>query len=132
MDCLLLGSSWKEVHLRQYRTPEDTVRIGQRLGDLEVVVALGDEELYGFACRLHGRREVAGLALELRRLERAVGDDDGGVEPVEMTLRAERLLDLVGELDVGAACRETHGLQIEHATAAQPALHRVGRKIEVL
>jgi hypothetical protein len=43
-----------------------------------VVVALPDEELHGLPGRLHRRREVARLALELRRLQRAVGDDDGG------------------------------------------------------
>ncbi len=49
-----------------------------------------------------------------------------------MTLRARRLLDLVGELDVRAARREAHRLQVEHAAAAEPALHRVGRETEVL
>lgn len=46
------------------------------------------------------------LALKLRCLEGAIRDDDGGVELVEMTLRAQRLLYLVRELDIRAARRE--------------------------
>src|SRR5439155_26496163 len=112
--------------------PQHTVGTRERLGDLEVVVAFADEQLHRFAGCLDRRSEFARLALELWCLECAVGDDDGGVELVEMTLRAQRLLDLVGELDIRAARRETNRLQVEETTAAQPAFDRVHREIEVL
>ena len=49
-----------------------------------------------------------------------------------MALRAQRVLHLVGELDVAAARGEAHGLEVEHAAATQAALHGVEREIEVL
>src|SRR5947207_3323126 len=52
-----------QLHLRQHRAAQETVRVGDRLGNLEVVVALADEDLDGFARGLHRRREVARLAL---------------------------------------------------------------------
>ena len=54
-----LGSSLGQVHLRHHRATQETVGISERLGDLEVVVAFGDEDLHGFACCLHRRSEVA-------------------------------------------------------------------------
>src|SRR5437773_2396405 len=119
---LRLASSSSEAHLLQDRAAKEAVRIGQRFDDLEVVVAIGDEELHRFACRLHCRGEVARLTLEFRSLERAVRDDHGGVELVEMALRAQRVLRLVGELDVAAARGEAHRLEVEHAAAQQAAL----------
>src|SRR5678815_5191755 len=49
-----------------------------------------------------------------------------------MALRAQRLLHLVRELDVAAARREAHRLEVEHPTATQPALHDLEREREVL
>src|SRR5712692_3484914 len=102
----------------------------ERFDHLEVVVPFADQEPDRLAGRRQRGGEVARLALELRRLERAVRDDEGGVERFEMALRAQRLLHLVGELDVRVARRQAHGLQVVHAAGAQPALHRVRRKIE--
>ena len=53
------GSSLRQVHLRQNRTPQETVGIGERLRDLKVVVTFADEELHGFACCLQCGSEVA-------------------------------------------------------------------------
>ena len=92
-----------EVHLLQHRATEKAVGIAERLDDFEVVVALADEELDRFACRLHGRRKVPRLALELGGLQGAVGDNHGGGELVKMALRTQRLLHLVGQVDVCAA-----------------------------
>jgi hypothetical protein len=50
-----------------------------------------DEELHGFASRLQRRSKVTRLALELRRLERSVGDNYWCVEHVEMALWTQRL-----------------------------------------
>ncbi len=68
------------------RAAEEAVGRGQRLQHLEVIVALADQELDRLAGGLHGGGEIARLALEFRRLERAVRDDDRAVEPVEMAL----------------------------------------------
>src|SRR5262249_56746459 len=93
-------SSGGESHLRQHRAAEQAIRIGQRLQHLEVVVALADKELDGLAGGFDCRVEVARLALELGRLAGAVSENEGRVELVEMTLRAQRFLHLVRELDV--------------------------------
>src|SRR6266853_3896744 len=61
-----------ELHLLERRAAEESVRTGERLEDLEVVVALRGEKLHGFPRRLDRSGEVARLALELRRLERPV------------------------------------------------------------
>jgi hypothetical protein len=78
---------------------------------LVVIVALADPQLDWLACRLHGRVEVPALALELGRLERTVGEDERGVQAVEMALRAELLLHRIGELDVTVALGERTGLR---------------------
>ena len=65
--------SFGELHLLEHRAAQEAVGLAERLDDLEVVVALADQELHRLAGRRHGRGEVARLALELRRLERAVG-----------------------------------------------------------
>src|SRR6266508_3517567 len=123
--------SLREPHLLEHRAAQEAVGSPERFDHLEVVVPFADQELHRLAGRRQRGGEVARLALELRRLERAVRDDEGGVEPVEMALRAQRLLHLVGELDVRVARRQAHGLQVVHAAGAQPTLHRVRWKIEV-
>ena len=75
-----------ELHLLERRAAQYAVRVGERFRHLEVVVALGDDELDGFAGRPHGRREVPGLPLELGRIERAVADYQWRVELVQMAL----------------------------------------------
>lgn len=55
----------------EHRAPEYAIRVRERLLDLEVVVVPRGDELHRLACFLHRLREVARLALELGRLERA-------------------------------------------------------------
>ncbi len=78
-----------ESHLPQLRAAGQPIGARQRLQQLEMVVALADEELRRLACRLQRREEVARLALELGRLAGAVGEDERRVERVEMALRAQ-------------------------------------------
>ena len=104
----------------------------ERLDDLEVIIALAHEQLDGFAGGLHCGRKIARLALELGRFERAIRHDDRRVEVVEMALRAQQVLHLIGERDVGAADREAHGLQVEHAATAQPTLDDIRREVKSL
>ena len=66
------ASCLRELHLRQDGPTQDAVRIPERLDDLEVIIALAYEQLYGFAGGLHCRRKIARLALELGRFERAI------------------------------------------------------------
>jgi hypothetical protein len=77
-----------------------------------MVVALHDREADRLARGLHGRREVAALALEFGRLIGAVDERDGRHQLVEMTLRAELFLDLVGELDIARTRREPYRFEI--------------------
>src|ERR1051326_9132523 len=76
-----------DLHLLQHRAAEEAQRIADHLGHLEVVVALGDQQRDRLPRRFDGGGEFAVLALELRCLEGAVGDDHRAVEPVEMALR---------------------------------------------
>jgi hypothetical protein len=72
---------------------------------LEVVQAFADEEFYRLTGSFHCGGEVAALALKLWRFLRAIAEGDGRMQLIEMTLRAERLLDLVGEFHILAALR---------------------------
>src|SRR5436309_14700009 len=82
-------SSVSPQHLRQHRAAEMAVGIAERLGDLEVVVALGDDELDALAGFLERLGEVARLALELGRLDRAVVEHDRRADALAITLRRE-------------------------------------------
>ena len=104
---------------------EQAVGAAERLEHLEMIVALADEELHRFACRLDGGREVARLALELGRLLGAVRHHDRAREPVDVALAGERLHHLVGELHVLRALRQAHRMKVVHAAAQEPALHDV-------
>jgi hypothetical protein len=98
---------------------------------LVVIVALADPQLDWLACRLHGRVEVPALALELGRLERTVGEDERGVQAVEMALRAELLLHRIGELDVTVALGEPNRLEIVHSAAEERAFEDIERQPSV-
>src|SRR6185369_5329504 len=58
-----------QTHLLQHRAAERAKRIAERLGQLEVVVALGGDQFNRLACLLQGGGEVVRLSLEFRRLE---------------------------------------------------------------
>src|SRR5258708_15684012 len=60
------GSRRDELHLLERGTAEKPVGTGERLEDLEMVVALGDEELYRLAACLDRGGEAAPLTLKLR------------------------------------------------------------------
>ena len=77
-----------ELHLLEHGAAGQAVRIGERLEQFEMIVALADDQLDRLARGLDRRGEVARLALELRRLAGADGEDQRRVEPVEMALRA--------------------------------------------
>src|SRR3954464_8667326 len=63
-----------EAHLREHGAAREAVGTGQGFRHLEVVVAVADEELHRLARGLQRGGEVTRLALELRRLERAIGE----------------------------------------------------------
>src|SRR4051812_1333072 len=89
------GLRWLELHLLQHRAAEESIGAGQRLIDLEVIVARRHDDPHRLAGGLQSRREVARLPLEFRRLQRAVNERHRTVDVVEMALRTERLLHLV-------------------------------------
>src|SRR5262245_19930131 len=88
-----------QAHLLEHRADEQAVVIAELLHHLEVVVALHDGDADRLACRFNRRGEVATLALEFRRLGGAVDERNRRIQPVQMALRRELLLHLVGELD---------------------------------
>src|SRR5438128_5956634 len=89
-----------------------------------MVVALGADQLRALPRAREGIGEIARLALELGRLERAVDQHDRSVDAREVTLWRERLLGLVGELHVARALREPGAAQVVHAARERIALHR--------
>src|SRR5258708_17846075 len=113
------GSRRDELHLLERGTAEKPVGTGERLEDLEMVVALGDEELYRLAGCLDRGGEAARLTLKLGRLQRPMRDDYRAAEPFERAFGAQPRVHLVGELDVGPALRSPTGMQVRHAAAQQ-------------
>ena len=79
----------RDLHLLQHSAASKAVWIGERFQQLEVIVGLADDQLGWLSHSLHGGEEFAGLALELRRLLSAVGENERRVQAVEMTLRTE-------------------------------------------
>src|SRR5438093_4098527 len=69
----LTGSA--ESHHVERGAADEAVGAGQRLGDLEVIVALANDESVQPAHGPERLREVARLSLEFRRLLVTVGDD---------------------------------------------------------
>src|SRR5438034_5540193 len=99
-----------KFHLLQYRTAEQAVGIGELFPHFEVIVVLHDQEGHRLARSLDGGGEIAALALELRRLRGPVDQYDWRHQFIEMTLSAEFLLGLVGELDISRSCGKPHRL----------------------
>src|SRR5258706_4698494 len=114
---LMAALSLSEIHPLEGCAAEEAVRARQRLEDLEMVVALRDQQARGLAGGLHGGGEIARLALELRRFQRAVREHERRVQPAQVALRAERVLHRIGELHVARARREPRRLEVEQAAA---------------
>ena len=66
----------RQPHQSQRGAAGDAVGIAESFLHLEMVKAFADNEFDRFAGGFHCRGEVASLALELRCLLGAVGDDD--------------------------------------------------------
>src|SRR5438105_6281624 len=84
----------------------EVVGIGERLDHLEVVVPLCDDQLDRLSVLAQGLSEVAALALEFRRLKRAVDDHHRCADALEIALRAQLIERFGRELYVRAARRK--------------------------
>ena len=80
---------FRELHLREHGAPGQTIRVGERLEQFEVVVACADDQLDRFAGGRHGGGEVARLALEFRRLAGADGENERRMQPIDETAAAQ-------------------------------------------
>ena len=107
-----------QLHQFERCPAKEPERARQRLQQFEMIVAFADEEFDGLAGGFHRGGKIARLALEFRRLQRPVGNDDRAIEPVDMALRAQLLLDLIGELDVVRSRREPNRLVPEESSAS--------------
>ncbi len=125
------GLPRREPHHRQRRAAVRPIRVAQRLPHVLVEVAVGRHELDGLSRGLERGGEVLGLALELGRLQGAVGHHHGRGDAVEVALRAHGLLHRVGEGDVVASPGQPHGLEVVHPAHQEPALHGVGGQPEL-
>src|SRR6185369_13696301 len=131
----LSRQTWKkrlQVHQPQSGAAGDAVGIAERFLHLKMIEPFAHNQFDRFTGGFNRGGEVAVLALELRRLLGAIGDNDRRVQFVEMALGAERLFDLVGEIYVLAALRESYWLQIIHAANQQSAFDDVRRHAEFL
>src|SRR5262249_35686166 len=64
----------REAHQLERPEAEHAVWVGERLENLEVIVALRDDQLDRLASGRDSGVELAGLALKLRRLVRSIGE----------------------------------------------------------
>src|SRR3954469_5027113 len=131
MDCVLWTTFSSEIHLLERRAAQEAIRARQRLEDLKVVVALPYKKAGGLARRLERGGEIARHALELRRLERAIGDRERRADPAQVALRAERVFHRVGELHVARARGKACRLQVVQSARAHRGLDEVRRQVEV-
>src|SRR5262245_36586383 len=102
------------------------------LADLEVVVAFRHDERDRLAGSLQGGGEISRLTLELWRLQRAVSQNDGRVDSVEVAHGRQLLLHPVGELDVATTDRKPHWLEVVHPAAHHGTLDDVTRQTLLL
>src|SRR5687767_3854749 len=79
--------SRRELHLPKHRAADRAVGVGDRLAELEVVVALGVDQLDVLAGGFERCSELLRLAPEFRRLVRAIQQHDGGLDALELPLR---------------------------------------------
>src|SRR4051812_21098173 len=96
-----------QSHDLERRTSHWAVWVGERLRELEVVVAWCDDEFYILSRRRQRGCEIVALPLELRRLLGAMSEHHRHVDPVDVLQRAE-LGHRVGQLEihVQVSCRE--------------------------
>src|SRR5260370_27321381 len=72
----LVASRRGELHLLESGAAHEPIGVGEGFLRLVVIVTLAHPQLDRFAGRLHGRVEITALALELGRLEGAMGEDE--------------------------------------------------------
>src|SRR5262245_1564119 len=127
----LLVQSGRDLHLLECYAAKQAIGIAKGFWQFEVIVSLGDDQLYRLVGSLDGRGELAGLALKLGRLESPVRKDERCIQFVEMALSAQRLYDRISELDVLASFRECDGFEVVHAAHQDCALHNIHRQAEI-
>src|SRR5215813_8571920 len=127
----LLVQSGRELQLLERYPAKQTIGIAKGFWQFEVIVSLGDDQLYRLVGSLDCRCELLGLALKLGRLESPMRKDERCVQFVEMALSAQRLYDRISELDVLASFRECDGFEVVHAAHQDGALHNIHRKAEI-
>src|SRR5262249_29332029 len=123
----LLVQSGRDLHLLECYAAKQTIAIAKGFWQFEVIVSLGDDQLYRVVGSLDCRGELSGLALKLGRLESPMRKDERRIQFVEMALSAQRLYDRISELDVLASFRECDGFEVVHAAHQDRALHNIHR-----
>src|SRR5262249_36165105 len=127
----LLVQSGRDLHLLECYAAKQTIGIAKGFWQFEVIVSLGDDQLYRLVGRLYCRGELSFLALELRRLESPLRQEERGIQFFKMTLSAQRLYDRIRELDVLTSFRECDGFEVVHAAHQDGALHNIHRQAEI-
>src|SRR5437899_10426948 len=125
----LIGSA--QSHQVECGAADEAVGAGQRLGDLEVVVALAHDERVEPAHGPERLGKLARLPLELRRFLITVGDDDRARDASQMALSTVVVLDPIVELHVARPRRQPRAAEIVHAADADTTLDHVARQTEV-
>src|SRR5580692_10195343 len=119
----------RQPHLREDSATKQAIGIPEGLQHLEMIIPLAHDELDRLAGGFYRRVEVARLPLKFRRLVSPMGEYEGRVQLVDVTLRAERFLHLVGKPDVFRALREPHRPEVIHAAAQGRALQDIQRQV---
>src|SRR5262249_47797654 len=97
-----------------------------------MIVVRSFNQLDGLTSRLYRSGKIAALPLKLRSLVAAVSDGDRCSQLINVSLRAHRVLHLIGEFDIRATLGKADRLQVVHAAHTKSALHHICWKSEIL
>src|SRR5262245_46742986 len=121
-----------KLHKLERRATIWAVGVAKRFTYFKMIIVWSFNQLDGLARCLYCSGKIAALPLKLRGFVGAISDDNRGPQLINVSLRAHRVLHLVGEFDIGATLRKANRLQVVHSAHAKSALHSVCWKSEIL
>ena len=89
--------------VQMFGPAQEAVIVCQRVADLEVVKAGAHQEFDRLARCLHCGGEVSSVTLKFRRLVGSIGDKQRSADLMDVSLGAERLHHLIGQVQIGVA-----------------------------
>src|SRR5262245_17508537 len=89
-----------KLHQLEGRATIWAVGVAERFTYLKMIIVRGFNQLDGLTSRLYRSGKIAALPLKLRSLVAAVSDGDRCSQLIDVSLRAHRVLHLIGEFDI--------------------------------